>query len=113
MPLTTRARVHVDDIHGTAEDARARRERHRRGTLAGHCPLSRRVRRRYFSLLHMSAMATLPHGSLPVLLAHGASGTAALMRPHVDGLRVRGGDAPDAQAVDAGAHKGGRARGTV
>jgi hypothetical protein len=45
----------------------------------------------------MSAMATLPHGSLPVLLAHGASGTAALMRPHVDGLRVRG---VDATAID-------------
>jgi predicted alpha/beta-hydrolase family hydrolase len=27
---------------------------------------------------------------LPVLLAHGASGTAASMRPHVDGLRARG-----------------------
>jgi uncharacterized protein len=27
---------------------------------------------------------------LPVLLAHGASGTAASMRPHVDGLRERG-----------------------
>ena len=28
--------------------------------------------------------------ALPVLLAHGASGTAASMRPHVDGLRERG-----------------------
>jgi predicted alpha/beta-hydrolase family hydrolase len=27
---------------------------------------------------------------LPVLLAHGASGTSASMRPHVDGLRQRG-----------------------
>ncbi|HEX4579502.1 MAG TPA: alpha/beta fold hydrolase [Candidatus Dormibacteraeota bacterium] len=34
---------------------------------------------------------------LPVLLAHGASGTAASMRPHVDGLRRRG---IDATAID-------------
>jgi len=36
------------------------------------------------SLRHNRAMP------LPVLLAHGASGTAASMRPHVDGLRERG-----------------------
>jgi predicted alpha/beta-hydrolase family hydrolase len=34
---------------------------------------------------------------LPLLLAHGASGTAASMRPHVDGLRRRG---IDATAID-------------
>ena len=34
---------------------------------------------------------------LPVLLAHGASGTAASMRPHVVGLRERG---IDATAID-------------
>jgi hypothetical protein len=34
---------------------------------------------------------------LPLLLAHGASGTAESMRPHVDGLRRRG---IDATAID-------------
>lgn len=34
---------------------------------------------------------------LPLLLAHGASGTAESMRPHVDGLRRRG---VDATAID-------------
>jgi predicted alpha/beta-hydrolase family hydrolase len=34
---------------------------------------------------------------LPLLLAHGSSGTAASMRPHVDGLRRRG---IDATAID-------------
>ena len=34
---------------------------------------------------------------LPVLLAHGASGTAASMRPHVEGLRRRG---VEATAID-------------
>jgi uncharacterized protein len=34
---------------------------------------------------------------LPLLLAHGASGTAASMRPHVDGLKRRG---IDATAID-------------
>lgn len=39
----------------------------------------------------------MPATKLPVLLAHGASGTAASMRPHVDGLRQRG---IEATAID-------------
>lgn len=35
--------------------------------------------------------------SMPVILAHGASGTAASMRPHVEGLRRRG---VEALAID-------------
>jgi uncharacterized protein len=38
-----------------------------------------------------------PRRHVRVVLAHGASGTAASMRPHVDGLRARG---VDAYAID-------------
>jgi hypothetical protein len=38
-----------------------------------------------------------PPPSVRVVLAHGASGTAASMRPHVEGLRARG---VDAHAID-------------
>jgi predicted alpha/beta-hydrolase family hydrolase len=38
-----------------------------------------------------------PRRQVRVVLAHGASGSAASMRPHVEGLRARG---VDAQAID-------------
>ena len=41
--------------------------------------------------------STGPHRDVRVVLAHGASGSAASMRPHVDGLRARG---IDAHAID-------------
>ena len=43
------------------------------------------------------APTSRPHRDVRVVLAHGASGDAASMRPHVDGLRDRG---IDAHAID-------------
>ena len=45
-----------------------------------------------------------------IVLAHGASGTAASMRPHVDGLRARG---TDALAIDLPVRKAEMAPDTV
>jgi predicted alpha/beta-hydrolase family hydrolase len=46
----------------------------------------------------IAAMNTMaPPVAIRVVLAHGASGTSASMRPHVDGLRARG---IDAHAID-------------
>ena len=83
--------VHVDDVDGTAEHARAQWEASR--DTSRRQPSAHRAA----SLRRIDDQRDRGHVAMPVLLAHGASGTATSMRPHVDGLRRRG---IDATAID-------------